>query len=101
MDTPGFPGSNCQVLHSLFHFFFRSLLALFRVNSNRHVFDNLLFLVLGHRCDIEDALGKLQRLGLALEENGSWTVIPLDEANQKLDELWDGYYDFSANTSSA
>ena len=45
--------------------------------------------------DVEDALGKLQRLDLAHEDNGSWTVVSLAQVNQTLDALWDGYFDFS------
>lgn len=44
--------------------------------------------------DVEDALHKLKRLGLAKEECAKWSVIPLDQANRKLDEMWDGYYQF-------
>ena len=44
--------------------------------------------------DIEDAIHKLQRLGLAHKESDLWTVIPLNEATRKLDEIWDGYYKF-------
>lgn len=44
--------------------------------------------------DIKDAIHKLQRLGLAQNESNLWTVIPLNEATRKLDEIWDGYYKF-------
>lgn len=45
--------------------------------------------------DIEDALGKLQRLKLARCSNDLWSVEPLSNAVRILDETWDGYYEFS------
>ncbi len=45
--------------------------------------------------DVQDALEKLDRLQLAHETGGAWSVISINQANQQLDALWDGYFDFS------
>ncbi|MCS7166082.1 MAG: DUF3754 domain-containing protein [Gemmatales bacterium] len=43
--------------------------------------------------EIEDALHKLQRFGLAQSDSlGRWHAVPLLEACQRLDEIWDGYF---------
>ncbi len=45
--------------------------------------------------DVQDALEKLERLELArCAEDQTWSVIPIKRANQQLDRLWDGYFDF-------
>ena len=44
--------------------------------------------------DVEDALHKLKNIGLGVEVNGKWTVLPLDKALVRVDELWDGIFDY-------
>ena len=44
--------------------------------------------------DVEDALYKLQNIGLGFQFNGKWTVLSLDEALVRVDELWDGIFDY-------
>lgn len=46
--------------------------------------------------DAEDALGKLERLGLARREQDNWRVLPLEEALRELDRRWDGAFDFGS-----
>ena len=45
--------------------------------------------------DVEDALNKLKKIGLGSEINGKWTVLPLDKALVRVDELWDGIFDYN------
>ncbi|MCG9791960.1 TMEM143 family protein [Flavobacterium algicola] len=45
--------------------------------------------------DVHDALIQLKNMGLGSEINGKWTVIPLEEALIKIDELWDGVFDYN------
>jgi hypothetical protein len=45
--------------------------------------------------DVNDALLKLKSIGLALEINEKWEVISLDKALIKIDELWDGVFDYN------
>lgn len=49
--------------------------------------------------DVEDALNKLKNIGLGFEVNGKWTVLPLDKALVRVDELWDSLFDFSTLNS--
>ena len=44
--------------------------------------------------DVEDALFKLKNIGLGSEVNGKWTVLSLDQALTRIDELWDGIFDY-------
>lgn len=44
--------------------------------------------------EVRDALGKLRNLGLLIEEEGKLRVLPPKEALARLDEIWDGLYDF-------
>ncbi|MCV9933876.1 TMEM143 family protein [Flavobacterium sp. LS1R47] len=46
--------------------------------------------------DVNDALLKLKSIGLALEINEKWEVISLDKALIKIDELWDGVFDYNS-----
>ncbi len=46
--------------------------------------------------EIQDALGKLERLGLVALESESYTAITPAEALVKLDAAWDGLFNFSA-----
>ena len=45
--------------------------------------------------DVKDALSKLQHIGLAIETEGVWTVLPIDEALKRVDEIWDGIFDYN------
>jgi len=45
--------------------------------------------------DIEDALYKLKSIGLGSETNGKWKVIPLGEALIRIDEIWDGIFEYN------
>lgn len=44
--------------------------------------------------DVKEALLKLKKMGLAVETDGKWIVIPLDQALAKIDALWDGVFDY-------
>jgi hypothetical protein len=46
--------------------------------------------------DVEDALFKLKNIGLGTETNGKWEVIPLDKALTRIDEVWDGVFDYNS-----
>ena len=46
--------------------------------------------------EIQDALGKLERLGLVALEGENYTAIAPAEALVKLDAAWDGLFNFSA-----
>lgn len=45
--------------------------------------------------DVNDALLKLKNSGLAFETNGKWKVIQLEKALIRMDELWDGVFDYN------
>lgn len=45
--------------------------------------------------DVNDALLKLKNIGLGIETNGKWEVIPLDKALIRIDEIWDGIFDYN------
>ncbi len=45
--------------------------------------------------DVEDALYKLKNIGLGIETNGKWEVIPIDKALIRIDEIWDGIFDYN------
>lgn len=45
--------------------------------------------------DVKDALLKLKNIGLGVETDGKWEVIPLDKALIKIDEIWDGVFDYN------
>jgi hypothetical protein len=45
--------------------------------------------------DVEDALNKLRSIGLGIERNGKWSVLPVDQALIKIDELWDGVFTYN------
>ncbi len=47
--------------------------------------------------DVEDALHKLENIGLGKETNGKWEVISLDQALVRVDEIWDGVFDYNKN----
>jgi len=45
--------------------------------------------------DVKDALLKLKSIGLGVETNGKWEVIPLEKALIQIDELWDNAFDYN------
>ncbi len=45
--------------------------------------------------DVEDALHKLKKIGLGIETNGKWEVLPLEKALIRIDELWDGIFEYN------
>jgi hypothetical protein len=45
--------------------------------------------------DVTDALFKLKNTGLGIETNGKWEVIPIDKALIKIDEVWDGIFEYN------
>ncbi|MEY4603810.1 MAG: hypothetical protein RIT43_1102 [Bacteroidota bacterium] len=42
--------------------------------------------------DIQDALQKLNRIGIAKESEGVWKAMPLNQAVTHVDEIWDGLF---------
>jgi hypothetical protein len=46
--------------------------------------------------EIQDALAKIERLGLVTREEESYTAVAPDEALARLDAAWDGLFSFSA-----
>ena len=50
--------------------------------------------------DVKAALVKLKNTGLGIETNGKWKVIPLDKALIRIDELWDGVFEYNQVTSN-
>jgi hypothetical protein len=49
--------------------------------------------------EVGDALLKLERLGLLKRTGGRLTVLPLEDALARLDQVWDGYFGSKAVTS--
>lgn len=49
--------------------------------------------------DVKEALLKLKNAGLGSETNGKWEVIPLDDALVRIDEIWDGVFDYNQLTT--
>lgn len=45
--------------------------------------------------DVKDALSKLQQIGLAHEKHNAWTVLPIDKALKRVDEIWDGIFEYN------
>jgi hypothetical protein len=45
--------------------------------------------------DVQDALLKLQHIGLAHEKHNMWTVLPIEEALKRVDEIWDGIFEYN------
>ena len=45
--------------------------------------------------DVHDALSKLQHIGLAQVHNGQWIVLPMEKALQRVDEIWDGIFEYN------
>lgn len=42
--------------------------------------------------DLDDAARKLLRYGLAVREDGRYRAVPLEEAQRRLDRLWDDFF---------
>lgn len=45
--------------------------------------------------DVDDALNKLKSIGLGFETNGNWSVIPINKALVRIDEIWDGIFGYN------
>jgi hypothetical protein len=45
--------------------------------------------------DVKEALLKLESIGLGSETNGRWEVIPLNRALIRIDEIWDGVFEYN------
>ena len=45
--------------------------------------------------DVKNALLKLKNIGLGIETNGKWEVVPLDKALIRIDQLWDGIFEYN------
>ena len=41
--------------------------------------------------EIDDAMNKLKRIGLVTEVEGRFRAVPMGEAQDRLDKLWDHY----------
>jgi len=50
--------------------------------------------------DVKEALQKLKNSGLGHETNGKWKVISLEQALIRIDEIWDGVFDYNQYTQS-
>ncbi len=48
--------------------------------------------------EIQDALRKLEELGLAITRDNMISAIPLNDARIKLDAIWDSYFEFNYTT---
>ncbi|MEN2401641.1 TMEM143 family protein [Flavobacterium sp. MC2016-06] len=49
--------------------------------------------------DVTDALSKLENIGLGIETDGKWKVLPLEKALIQIDELWDNVFDYNQKTA--
>ena len=46
--------------------------------------------------EIDDALSKLEKLGLmSQDKDGLLTVVSIDKALEKLDYIWDNYFEYN------
>ncbi len=45
--------------------------------------------------EVDDAMAKLERLGMAWRQDGKLRVKPLDEAKELLDHTWDNYFTYN------
>jgi hypothetical protein len=50
--------------------------------------------------EVEDALGKLDRLGLLRRDGARLSVLPPDQALSRLDQVWDDYFQFNAGAKA-
>ena len=48
--------------------------------------------------DVKEALLKLESIGLGSETNGRWEVISLNQALIRIDEIWDGVFEYNQLT---
>lgn len=46
--------------------------------------------------DVNDALDKLKKIGLGIETDGRWTVLPIEKALVRVDEVWDGVFKYNS-----
>ena len=51
--------------------------------------------------ECDDALVKLDRLGLLRRDGGRLSVLPLDEALVRLDRIWDNFFPFDSDRQPA
>lgn len=49
--------------------------------------------------DVKDALEKLRNIGLGIETNGKWEVLPLDQALITIDKLWDNVFEYNKQSA--
>ena len=45
--------------------------------------------------EVDDAVGKLQRLEIGKSQNGIWSVLPLDKAKERIDHIWDNLFSYN------
>ncbi len=45
--------------------------------------------------NVHNALLKLKNIGLAIETDKKWEVLPLEKALLRIDEIWDGVFDYN------
>lgn len=50
--------------------------------------------------DVKEALLKLKNSGLAFETNGKWEVISIGKALVRMDEIWDGVFEYNLVTKN-
>lgn len=51
--------------------------------------------------EVEDALAKLERLGLLRRDGERLKMLPPDQALTRLDQVWDDYFQFNGTASTA
>lgn len=51
--------------------------------------------------EIDDAMAKLERLGLVRKQAGYYTAIPLPQALERLDSIWDNYFKYNNQGSQS
>jgi Protein of unknown function (DUF3754) len=51
--------------------------------------------------EVDDALGKLERLGLLLRDGERLSTLPPDQALARIDQVWDNYFQYNAPAASA
>ena len=49
--------------------------------------------------EVDDGLSKLRKLNLVEEREGTYRVVPLEEASRLMDERWDNYFDHNNRTN--
>lgn len=45
--------------------------------------------------DIQDALFKLEKLGLGVQKDNKWRAVPINEALVCVDKIWDDYFEYN------